>query len=55
MFKLHHRNLPNMFLALFQRNELEHTFSTRNSKSLHNPYFFKTVTQQSIMCSGVKI
>ena len=55
MFKLHHRNLPNMFLALFQRNEQVHTFSTRNSKSLHYPYFSKTVTQQSIMCSGVKI
>ena len=31
MFKLHHRNLPDMFLALFQRNEQVHTFSTRNS------------------------
>ena len=55
MLKLHHRNLPDMFLALFQRNEQMHTFSTRNSKSLHYPYFSKTVTQQSIMCSGVKI
>ena len=54
-WQLHHRNLPNVFLALFQRNEQVHTFSTRNSKSLHYPYFSKTVTQQSIMCSGVKI
>ena len=54
-FKLHDCNLPDMFLALFQRNEQVHTFSTRNSKSLHYPYFSKTVTQQSIMCSGVKI
>ena len=55
MFKLHHRNLPDMFLALFQRNEQVHAFSTRNSKSLYYPYFSKTATQQSIMCSGVKI
>ena len=55
MFKLYHRNLSDMFLSLFQRNEQVHTFSTRNSKSLHHPYFSKTVTQQSIMCSGVKI
>ena len=47
MFKLHHRNFPDMFLALFQRNEQVHTFSTRNSKSLHYPYFSKTVIQQS--------
>ena len=46
MFKLHHRNLPDMFLALFQRNEQVHTFFTRNSKSLLYPYFSKTVTQQ---------
>ena len=55
MFKLHHHNLPDMFLHLFQRNEQVHTFFTRNSKSLHYPYFSKTVTQQSIMCSVVKI
>ena len=55
MLKLHHRNLSNMFLALFQRNEQVHTFSIRNSKSLHYPHFSKTVTQQSIMCRGVKI
>ena len=55
MFKLHHRNLPDMFLSQFQRNEQVHTFSTRNSKSLYYPYFSKTVTQQSIMYSGVKI
>ena len=54
MFKLHHRNLPDMFLTLFQHNEQVHTFSTSNSKALYYPHFSKTVTQQSIMCSGVK-
>ena len=44
-----------MFLSLFQGKEQVHTLSTRNSKSLHYPYFSKTVTQQSIMRSGVKI
>ena len=54
MFKLHHRNLPDMFLTLFQRNEQVHTFSTRNSKSLHYPYFPKLSPNNQLCVAELK-
>ena len=54
MFKLHYRNLPDMFLSLFQRSEQVHTLSTHNSNSLHHPYFSKTVTNNQLCVTELK-
>ena len=55
MFSLKHKSVPQCFYDLFKLNNEVHSVSTRNSNSFFLPFYSKTLTQQSIQFSGVKV
>ena len=55
MHKFEHGHLPPIFNDFFCPNKKIYSIHTRKRNSYHIPYFSKSVSQQSIKYSGVKV
>ena len=55
MYKLNRNQLPEIFNPLFKFNNIVHSISTRNKNAYRYPFYSKSLTQQSVEYSGVKV